>query len=81
MKLLEQQRPPVRLIQPLSEQSKQSRRRVELAEQTLECPVVAFLIRTACGTAPVQFEIELVLPDREMFDVAIQILEKRTHRS
>ena len=41
-------------------------RQVGLAQQPFEAAVMAFLIGTAGGTAPVQFQVELIAPDRQL---------------
>ena len=71
MELLKQQTPP--LFFPSSSlatgrwgRPQERFRQVGLAQQPFEAAVMAFLIGTAGGTAPVQFQVELIAPDRQL---------------
>ena len=60
VELLKQQHLPV---PPLRGFSPEGLHQISLPQQPLQGAVVSFLIRARGGTAPVQFQVQLVLPD------------------
>ena len=81
VKLLEQQRTPVRCNGGLTGGCEQGSNGVLLPEQSFQAAVVSLLIRATGGTAAVQLQVELIAPDRQLRRERLQALQEAAQRS